>query len=437
MSDPKCRPLALTIAPAAPKAPLSAPQRTFNRLSQQIANTERDLQDWERAMADTQQRVITDLLPAQQQYLALRIQLLQQLDGSSQAIKLGNVARETLSQVIVQLAAELIMEYPDDTTLREIHQRHGGAEVMDIESLADFFDFRSGDAAEEVEETATGPESFTDFMERLIKDRLAAQMETLRRERREARGAAAEPVDEAPERPRTGAQKARDTQQAAQAENIRQALRTIYRQLVSMVHPDRETDPERREQKTALMQRANQAYAGKDLLQLLALQQDLGQIDPEALSALAVDHLKTYNQALKEHLARLKARVQDIQQRAAAGMGGRFLPHAQQRALSGILRIRSGKCDGPRPGSSRRWWPSRSRRHLKPGCRCNAGRYEGSSRWIGIRKCSGAWMRTTETAKTGDGEEGAGEAGFGVGWIHPYTNENAESLESCHVRHHL
>lgn len=46
-------------------------------------------------------------------------------------------------------------------------------------------------------------------------------------------------------------------------------------------------------------------------------------------------------------------------------------------------------------------------------------------------------MRTTETAKTGDGEEGAGEAGFGVGWIHPYTNENAESLENYHVRHHL
>ena len=339
MSDPKCRPLALTIAPAAPKAPLSAPQRTFNRLSQQITNTEQDLQDWEQAMADTQQRVVTDLLPAQQQYLALRIQLLQQLDGSSQAIKLGNVARETLSQVIVHLAAELIMECPDDTTLREIHQRHGGAEVMDIEalsaSLEGFFDFRSGDAAGEAEETATGPESFTDFMERLIKDRLAAQMETLRRERREAHGEDSEPVDEAPERPRTGAQKARDTQQAAQAENIRQALRTIYRQLVSMVHPDRETDPERREQKTALMQRANQAYAGKDLLQLLALQQDLGQIDPEALSALAVDHLKTYNQALKEHLARLKARVQDIQQRAAAGMG---LPFFAPRSPKGFIR---------------------------------------------------------------------------------------------------
>ncbi len=335
MSDPKCRPLALTIAPAAPKAPLSAPQRTFNRLSKQITNTEQDLRDWEQAMTDTQQRVVNDLLPAQQQYLVLRIQLLQQLDGSSQAIKLGNVARETLSQVIVHLAAELIMECPDDTTLREIHQRHGGAEVMDIEalsaSLEGFFDFRSGDAAE----TATGPESFTDFMERLIKDRLAAQMETLRRERREAHGEDSESVDEAPERPRTGAQKARDTQQAAQAENIRQALRTIYRQLVSMVHPDRETDPERREQKTALMQRANQAYAGKDLLQLLALQQDLGQIDPEALSALAVDRLKTYNQALKEHLARLKARVQDTQQRAAAGMG---LPFFAPRSPKGFIR---------------------------------------------------------------------------------------------------
>ena len=323
MSNSKRRSLVLGISPAAPDVPLSAAQKTFNRLSKQITRTEQEIQEWERAMADIQQRAVTDMLPAQQRYLALKMELLQQLDGSSQAVKFGKVAQETLSEVIVHLAETLVMECPDDPIIREIHQRHGGEDLMDEDTLRavleEAMNGGSGDAGAGKERSAD-PESLTEFMQRLINERFAEQLKRLRREA-EALGGTPGSVHEAPERPRTAAQKARDAQQAAQAANIRQALRTIYRQLVSIVHPDRETDPDRREQKTALMQRANQAYAGKDLLQLLALQQELGQIEPEMLQALEGDHLKTYNQALQKHLARLKVRVQEFQQRAAAVRG--------------------------------------------------------------------------------------------------------------------
>lgn len=324
MSDSKRRSLVLGISPAAPDVPLSAAQKTFNRLSKQITRTEQEIQEWDRAMADIQQRAVTDMLPAQQRYLALQMALLQQLDGSSQTIKFGKVAQETLSEVIVHLAEMLVMECPDDPIIREIHQRHGGEDLMDEDTLRSTIlekgiNGGSGDAGAGKERPA-GPESLTEIMERLIKERLAEQVEGLRREA-EALGGAAGSAHEAPERPQTAAQKARDTQQAEQAANIRQALQMIYRKLVSQVHPDRETDPDLREQKTALMQRANQAYAGKDLLQLLALQQELGQIEPETLQALEGDYLKTYNRALQQHLAGLKARVQEFQQRAAAVRG--------------------------------------------------------------------------------------------------------------------
>jgi len=323
MPDSKRRSLVLGISPAAPDVPLSAAQKTFNRLSKQITRTEQEIQDWERAMADIQQRVVTDMLPAQQRYLALQIELLQQLDGSSQTIKFGKVAQEALSEVIVHLAETLLMECSDDPIVREIHQRHGGDDLMEEDVLRAVLEGGinggSGDAGAGNERPA-GPESLAEFMERLIKERLAEQVKELRREA-EALGGAPGSVHGEPERPRTAAQKARDTQQAAQAANIRQALQMIYRKLVSQVHPDRETDPDLREQKTVLMQRANQAYAGKDLLQLLALQQELGQIEPETLQALEGDHLKTYNRALQQHLAGLKARVQEFQQRAAAVSG--------------------------------------------------------------------------------------------------------------------
>ncbi|WP_143605999.1 hypothetical protein [Variovorax sp. 54] len=58
-------------------------------------------------------------------------------------------------------------------------------------------------------------------------------------------------------------------------------MRDIFRKLASAPHPDRETDAQQRKVKTALMQKANQAYAANDLLALLELQLQL-QIDASA-----------------------------------------------------------------------------------------------------------------------------------------------------------
>lgn len=321
----------LVITPA-PSAPLSAAQKTFNRLSQQIARLQGDIQDWETTMARTQRRVVQELVPAQQQFQALRRDLLLQLNASSQSVRLGKVARATLSQAISALAMALLQELPEDAGCQEaiqaIYQRHTPepAELRDLTALrravADHFDLSPEEGAEET------PESFAAFMERMLDDRLAAQLEALAAERAEAEADAPE-ARAAPSRKKkapTRAQAARESQRVAQAEQIRQALRTIYRQLVRVIHPDREADPDLRIHKTALMQRANQAYAGKDLLQLLALQQELGQIDPGVLGTWGEDLLKTYNRVLKEHIEGLQRQVQEIQTRAAACVGSFFIP---------------------------------------------------------------------------------------------------------------
>lgn len=52
-----------------------------------------------------------------------------------------------------------------------------------------------------------------------------------------------------------------------------------------------EPDPAERERKTALMQRANEAYANKNLLQLLELQLELEHIDAAHLANLAPERL--------------------------------------------------------------------------------------------------------------------------------------------------
>ncbi len=51
-------------------------------------------------------------------------------------------------------------------------------------------------------------------------------------------------------------------------------------------------DPQERERKTALMQRANQAYQKNNLLQLLELQLELEHIDQSSINSLSEDRLK-------------------------------------------------------------------------------------------------------------------------------------------------
>ena len=80
----------------------------------------------------------------------------------------------------------------------------------------------------------------------------------------------------------------------------------MYRKLASALHPDREPDAGERSRKTALMQRVNQAYAGKDLLQLLELQLELEHIDAKAIAGLSEDRLKHFNKILKDQLAKLE-----------------------------------------------------------------------------------------------------------------------------------
>ena len=99
---------------------------------------------------------------------------------------------------------------------------------------------------------------------------------------------------------------ARQLQQEEEQQQVGQSVRDVYRKLASALHPDRETDPRERERKTALMQRVNQAYAHNNLLDMLQLQLEVEQIDPQRVLAMGEDRLRRYNQVLAEQLSELE-----------------------------------------------------------------------------------------------------------------------------------
>jgi hypothetical protein len=104
------------------------------------------------------------------------------------------------------------------------------------------------------------------------------------------------------QRKKSAAQLKAEASATAQTEDATGALRTIYRQLVSALHPDRETDPQEQLRKTALMKEANTAYEKRDLLGLLQLQMRAELSDANQMANLAKEKMAALTTLLKDRV---------------------------------------------------------------------------------------------------------------------------------------
>lgn len=89
-------------------------------------------------------------------------------------------------------------------------------------------------------------------------------------------------------------------------EDAQNALRTVFRQLASSLHPDREPDAQLRERKTALMSEVNAAYGRKDLSTLLRIQVQSDMLDAAKAATLSEAKLKAMCEVLTDQLRSLK-----------------------------------------------------------------------------------------------------------------------------------
>ena len=133
-------------------------------------------------------------------------------------------------------------------------------------------------------------------------------------------------------------------QQVQQQSDAKGAIRSVYRQLASLLHPDREMDPQAQERKTRLMGEVNAAYERNDLTTLLRLQLQVAHVDPQHLARLSNEKLAGMSLLLKEQLAALQDDVWQLQSQLTRELGLALdAPFSEEVWTHGLQRIQADR----------------------------------------------------------------------------------------------
>ena len=294
-------------------APLSAAARAYNQQLARVDKLKAQMAEMEALSLAHRHALTQQVFPLNKQHQALMKQMAQWLDAQltqpDQPFKLTPAQRQLMVQMVCNLSAHLVVAGHAD--MAAVHDRHSPTSLADMERA------RAQDVKAQLE--AMMGESFMPHSPDATLDEVMAaakaRMQQAVAEEEAAREATAA-KRKAKKAAKAGA-KAPNAAQALQAAlqgDADTSLRTLYRQLAGALHPDREPDEQERLRKTALMSEANAAYARKDIVTLMDIQQRVALANPQAVASLPDDKLKSLTLLVKAQVAELERERARIQQ---------------------------------------------------------------------------------------------------------------------------
>ena len=267
-----------------PDAELSLQQRKLNRLIDKIEQQKIRLATWQNAQAEIQQHTRQKLLPV---YSELHAVLFQQLDQLWQVLhnhEFSKADMQQLDESIAQRAQMLkhskMLSNQQQKQVEQIHtfyQQHTQQSAKKTKKVQHRVDLPEND-----ERAAAFEDDFEQY---------AAEQQQAREQ----------------------AKLQRQQQKCEQAEQMAaQSLKTVYLKIAAMIHPDREQDETKKEEKTELFQQASQAYEQQDLFYLLKLQLQLEQNKGVGAKELSTEQVKFYKLALDVQSQQLESQISEI-----------------------------------------------------------------------------------------------------------------------------
>ncbi|MFP5485648.1 MAG: hypothetical protein ACLGHV_08295 [Gammaproteobacteria bacterium] len=314
----------------------SAAQKRFNTLMARIDAEQQLLQTLRHAM-DTHVSAHTQALHQlyqESQELCKRMVLFldQRLQEPPRPKGLTANQKQQAVRMLLMLC-EQVQAQQDDAQIDAIVQRYAPQDENDedaedgkalmrslLESYVgdDFAQGREFDSPEDLLQAA---------MEHEQRKQAAAQA------KRDARRAARKAAKGPSVREQAAAQKQLDAQAA---------LRTVYRQLASALHPDREPDAQLRARKTAVMSEVNAAYERNDLSSLLRIQLQEEMVDATKAVSLSEDRLKAMCNLLAEQVRALEQDNAALREAMEFQLGYPSRQHYDEALLLALMQEERG-----------------------------------------------------------------------------------------------
>lgn len=310
-----------------PAADLTRAQKRFNALLARVSQLSTSIEMLEALSVKHRSSHLSQMSALQQQEDAACKSLLLFLDGRVHHGELTATQRRSATQIVLALC-EALAHKQDAQVQAVFNQHHSEEDAQALEEEA-----RAGaEHAKAVMEDLFGKplEGADDLhtaeavFEAGLRQHRAEQQRL--EDKRQAKKTKKKPT----------ARQLKDEQQKMDANT---ALRTVYRQLASALHPDREPDEAERLRKTALMSQVNAAYDRKNLSELLKLQLQLAQIDSASLSRIADDKLNAMCLLLKEQVEALEEDEAQAQFEIRHYLGVNQLDHISEESLARALAI--------------------------------------------------------------------------------------------------
>jgi hypothetical protein len=251
-------------------------------LMHDISKCRADLVRRESLVSDLQRRLQTELRPMEEKIIEIRIDIFRVLGKHLKAGRLNKRAHKVLELALYDLADDLEKEYGVD--LRADRNR-----IFEEEFPREAGE---GDAAGEEEDADPYGED---------PGSASYRESDFARSASDAGGA------------RPGPKSKAQRKQELRDESIVGDIRALYLMLARALHPDKETDPSRRLEKTAWMQQVTAAYANRDLARLLDIlaTNPLEAVGPY-LSQAPLKTVQGFAKRLRRELDALRTRLADL-----------------------------------------------------------------------------------------------------------------------------
>lgn len=283
------------------KSPLGKKRKQFNNLLQKIDELKDTIRQLEDQMQSGMVFFHAEIMPLQRKQQQLQADYVRKLHQLYPHKTFTKKEREKIVDLIITSAAEILgMADMDEKT-----------EFADIQEIFDLYSEESWEEME-AEGRQQANETTNAFFASMGVDLNLDPEDDLETVQEKTMAAAERVKQEAAEREEAAAKTPKNKKQAAQeaqALNVQKVSKSIYNDLVKLLHPDLEQDEALKMEKTEAMKKVNLAWQNNDFFGLLSLQSEYLSKHGDDIARLPDQQFKYYITVLKTQKAELEEQL--------------------------------------------------------------------------------------------------------------------------------